>query len=108
MYYVLFQVVLDTIHVTVRTIIFVVIIIYEPQQAIYAFSLAQIVSQIVYLLGYIIFFGWYIKNLNRIRKNGHTDVDNPIFKDMKDFQFESLYDFLPGCMKNHVSNSYYN
>lgn len=99
------QVVIETVYVTVRTIIFVVIIVYEPQQAINAFSIAQILSQIVYCIGFVVFFWWYIRELNKLKqsKNDNTTKVPAIFKDMNDFQFESVYDFLPGFMKNTVS-----
>lgn len=93
------RVILETFYVTVRTIIFVVIIVYEPKQAINAFSIAQIVSQIIYALSYVIFFAWYVKELKKSREN--KDKKTPIiFKDMMDFKFESIRDFLPGFMEN--------
>ncbi|GLV34883.1 uncharacterized protein CBL_09363 [Carabus blaptoides fortunei] len=102
------RVVIETVYVTVRTIIFVVIIVYEPQQAINAFSIAQILSQIVYCIGFVVFFWWYIKELNKLKdiKSGNTVKVPAIFKDMNDFQFQSVYDFLPGFMKNtdHLFN----
>lgn len=92
---------IDTFHIVFRTILFVIIIIYEPKQAINAFSIAQIASTLVHILSFIFFFWWYINKLNKIKK-GEVEM-TPIFKDMNDFQFESILDFFPGFMKNNVS-----
>jgi len=45
----LFQVVLDTIHVFVRTATFTPLIIYRPHQAVVAFSIAQVRKHEIYI-----------------------------------------------------------
>lgn len=96
------QVVIDTFHIVVRTIVFVIIIMYEPKEAINAFSIAQMVSTLVHIGSYAAFFSWYIRKL-KIARACHSDtklVVPPLFADMDDFKFESAWDFLPGMIKN--------
>ncbi|KAF2903410.1 hypothetical protein ILUMI_02788 [Ignelater luminosus] len=105
------KVVLETIYIVSRTIIFVVLVIQDPDQAINAFSLAQILSSIVYCLSHYLFFYWYIYNLNKVKeqnKKTSKDQNNSIikdnkktmFSDMQDFPFTSILDFFPGFMEN--------
>lgn len=50
------RVVLDCVHLTVRSVVFVYLIRSDPTNAITAFAVAQIVSSIVFTLG---FYGYY-------------------------------------------------
>lgn len=76
----------------VRTVTFVVLVVQYPDNAIDAFSIAQVVSSVVYLVSHYSYFFWFTRNF----KAGES-------KDMKDFPFVSLLDFIPGFMKNKVS-----
>ncbi|KAK4874808.1 hypothetical protein RN001_014168 [Aquatica leii] len=91
------KVVLDTIYVTSRSIIFVVCVLNYPDNAIDAFSFAQITSSIIYCLTHYVFFYWYIKRLNEQSKK---DTKGRMFGDMQDFPFKSVLEFLPGFMYN--------
>lgn len=105
-YFFIFQVFIDTFHIIIRTIVFVAMILKWPEHAINAFSVAQIVSVLVHLASFVVFFMWYIHKLNQIRKSTKDGdekvVEIPkIFKDMNDFNFKSITDFCPS--KNTVS-----
>lgn len=98
--------VIDTVYVVSRTILFVYLVQNYPNQAINAFSLAQIASSIVLFFSYYGFFLWYISALN-IKKQEHSKektkmVEKTMFSDMEDFPFTSIYEFLPGSMENEV------
>lgn len=77
-----------------------------PNQAIDAFSLAQIASSVILCLSYYGFFLWYISTLNIKKQENSKEktkiVKKTIFSDMEDFPFTSVFDFLPGIMENEV------
>ncbi|KAF5289728.1 hypothetical protein FQA39_LY03645 [Lamprigera yunnana] len=92
------KVVLDTIYVMSRTIIFVVLVVKRPGYAIDAFSNAQIISSLIFCLSHYGFFWWYI---NRLSKTKSEDIrEGSMFSDMRDFPFTRLLDFFPGFMAN--------
>lgn len=102
--------VIDTVYVVSRTILFVYLVQNYPNQAINAFSLAQIASSIVLFFSYYGFFLWYISALN-LKKQEHSKeknemVEKTMFSDMEDFPFTSIYEFLPGYMENEVCLHY--
>ncbi|KAJ8931836.1 hypothetical protein NQ314_015233 [Rhamnusium bicolor] len=101
------KVVVETIYIISRTIIFVYLVTNHPSGAINAFSIAQIVSSIILCCLYYGFFCWYIPILNRIKANDKVkESKKTIFSDMGDFPFTSIWDFFPGIMDNedHVLN----
>lgn len=101
------KVVLETIYIISRTIIFVVLVVKYPHKAINAFSIAQVSSSIIYCISHYGFFYWYIRRLNDYQKHrkGPSEFKS-IFSDMQDFPFTSIFDFLPGFMDNkeHLLN----
>ncbi|KAJ8979864.1 hypothetical protein NQ317_016048 [Molorchus minor] len=96
------KVVIDTIYIVSRTIIFVYLVLLYPNGAINAFSIAQIVSSVILSCLYYGFFYWYIPILNKIKsdQNSKQQNENRIFSDMGDFPFTSVWDFFPGIMDN--------
>ncbi|KAK5640716.1 hypothetical protein RI129_009263 [Pyrocoelia pectoralis] len=90
------KVILDTIYVMSRTIIFVVIVMRYPHYAIHAFSIAQVLSSIIYCLTHYGFFYWYIDELQK-RAN---EEKNSIFSNMQDFPFKSILELFPCVMQN--------
>lgn len=106
------KVALDTLHILVRTILFLSIIIYDRSLALIAFSVAQVGSIGTIVLAYYVFFYWYIKNKPLYAKGALKTklvpqlVLNKLYSNMDDFQFTSIKDFLP---KYHGSlNSTFN
>ncbi|CAH1970856.1 unnamed protein product [Acanthoscelides obtectus] len=93
------KVMLDTVYVISRTIIFVYFVHNNPSFALNAFSIAQVASSIILLLLYVGFFVWYISALNEFKKKELSK--HAMFSDMTDFPFTSVKDFLPGVMANH-------
>ncbi|XP_050311216.1 protein RFT1 homolog isoform X2 [Anthonomus grandis grandis] len=90
------KIVIETFYVLGRTLIFVTLVLNRPSYAINAFSIAQLLSAVLFSILYYGFFAWYIPEL---KKKGKTGQD-PLFADMADFPFRNIYDFLPGVMKN--------
>lgn len=103
------KVVLETIYILSRTFIFVVLVIRDPDQALNAFSIAQVASAVILSLSYYIFFLWYIpklKSFNRCEKKDKSKdsfENKQLFSDMKDFPFKSFSDIFPGQMENKGS-----
>lgn len=95
------KVALDTLHIFVRTVIFVSVIIYDRTLALVAFSLAQVCSIAAVGIIYYIFFYWYIKNKPLFAKGALKNTFVPesvltkLYENMDDFQFTSLKEFLP-------------
>ncbi|XP_056649138.1 protein RFT1 homolog [Diorhabda sublineata] len=96
------KVVIDTLYVVSRTIIFVYYVETEPEYPINAFSIAQIVSSVILCLSYYGFFLWYIPALNKVKeiKKKEKNAEKNIFSDMSDFPFTSFIQLFPGIMEN--------
>lgn len=95
------KVALDTLHIFVRSILFVSIILYDKSLALVAFSVAQVGSIGVIVVSYYAFFYWYIRNKPLYSKGALKSkflppmVLDKMYENMDDFQFTSLKDFLP-------------
>ncbi|KAK7863336.1 hypothetical protein R5R35_009691 [Gryllus longicercus] len=99
------KIVLETIYVIVRTVTFVPLVIYSPDKAVIAFSLAQVLSVCVYTFSYYLYFYVYIGNRNRHllsckRGSLHCQNENHRMSSEDDFPFCSLRDFLPMRIEN--------
>lgn len=99
--FVKFKVALDTLHIFVRTVLFLSIIIYDRSLALVAFSVAQVCSIATIVISYYVFFYWYIKNKPLYAKGALKSrfvpdiVVQRLYDNMDDFHFTSLRDFLP-------------
>lgn len=85
------------------------LVINHPNEAINAFSIAQIVSAVILCCCYYGFFYWYIPVLNGIKSQSNDkekEAKKTIFSDMGDFPFNSVWDFFPGIMDNEVTYFY--
>ena len=100
--FVRFRVVMDTVLVFVRTLVFTPLLVYSPQQALVAFSFAHLLAASIYTLGHYSYFHYYI--VSQRNKYYHQKKDNVGGKspetELDDFPFESILDFLPGRIEN--------
>lgn len=103
------RVVLDTLQILVRSVIFVWLVIRDPGQAIFAFSIAQIGSTIVFVIGYYAYFSYYLNWANKQRAaekraNDQIDYDQQqTHKHSEDFiPLYSIREMLPGALHNPV------
>lgn len=102
------KVILDTLHILVRSLVFIVLVMNNKQIAIYAFGIAQLTSCGTIILGNYGFFHIYIKKLRRYRDElKKSDEKTPktfgkYYDNMQDFPFNSTVDFLPGVLTNEV------
>ncbi|PSN57118.1 hypothetical protein C0J52_01317 [Blattella germanica] len=110
--FVRFKVVMDTIHIFVRTFIFTPLIFFWPKKAVVAFSLAQVIAAVVYTLGYYVYFYYYIKKLKTKHKKGNVDEksqlknEDSVIESEDDFPFESLFDVFPSKIEDGPSIDY--
>ncbi|KAJ8953583.1 hypothetical protein NQ318_003005 [Aromia moschata] len=97
------KVVIETMYIISRTIIFVYLVVKYPNGAINAFAIAQIVSSVILCCLYYGFFSWYIPVLNKTKAEDDkkNNAKKTIFSDMADFPFTSVWDFFPGNMRNN-------
>lgn len=90
-----------------RTILFVSMILYKSENALFAFSVAQLASTLFYTISHYIFFYWYIKKIDNDKKK-FKKYEIPINHENSDdnfdneFPFKSIFEFLPGYMNNRV------
>lgn len=74
----IFQVALEVINVTVRTIIYTTLVMsWNGQNAVLAFSFAQLASVFTYTVSFYVYFWYYIRNKNN------------------NLPFNSMWDFFP-------------
>lgn len=104
------KVILNTLHIFVRSVIFLWIVIGNGSVAIYAFGIAQLVSGVTILLSHYVFFAYYIKLFEKYKKSDKESqtmmktpfVNKSLFENMHDFPFTTLKEFLPGVLDNKV------
>lgn len=107
------KVIQDTLHIFVRSFVFIILVLNNKDIAIYAFGIAQFTSCLTIIIGYYGFFHIYIKRLKDYREvvkkhDGKLEEVKKSFKsaayeNMNDFPFESINDFVPGVLENSVS-----
>lgn len=106
------KVILNTLHIFVRSVVFLWIVLGDGSVAIFAFAIAQLVSAATILISHYGFFAYYIqlfeaykecvKGKNNKWKLKLPFVSEAIFDNMHDFPFKSLKHFLPGMMLEKV------
>ncbi|XP_026479758.1 protein RFT1 homolog, partial [Ctenocephalides felis] len=103
------KIVCEIISIGLRTIIFICIVLHNKKNALYAFSIAQVLCAVILLLCYLLYFNWYTKKLKQYRliKKKNESLNNPqldkYFENMDDFPFASVAQFLPGTLDNEGS-----
>lgn len=101
------RIVLDSIMIAIRTFTFVSFIIYNPENALLAFGVAQLVAAIFYTTSHYAYFHYYIRNLKKDKsklKRRMSLNENEEEYILSEFPFRTIKDFLPGQLKNHESS----
>lgn len=105
------RVVLDTLHIFVRSILFIVLVLRNPDQAIFAFSIAQVGSTIAFAIGYYAYFIYYIDRSKKVKgdekraadiSNGEPMTDEKKSESDDSIPFNSIKQMLPGYLNNTV------
>lgn len=107
------RVILDTLNIFVRSVIFITLVLRDPKEAIFAFSIAQVGSTVTFVIGYYVYFIHYIDKANKSRgaakrtvdtDNGSPDKQPDEHTESDEFiPFNSILQMLPGCLQNPVS-----
>lgn len=112
------RVILDTLNIFVRSVIFIVLVIHDPKRAIFAFSIAQVGSTVAFVIGYFIYFMHYTANAKKakgaLKRNADnidddsSNNDNKTIKKEQDdsIPFNSIKQMLPGYLHNPVRENY--
>ncbi|XP_018047802.1 PREDICTED: protein RFT1 homolog [Atta colombica] len=97
------KIILDTIMIIIRTMTFVPLILYYPENALLAFGIAQLVAAIFYTTSHYAYFHYHIKTLNKSQKRRMSLKDNSNEYVIREFPFHTIEDFLPCQLKNNDS-----
>lgn len=90
--------------IAIRTMTFVPLILYHPENALLAFGTAQLVAAVFYTTSHYVYFHYHIAKLNKCtqkRRMSLRDSSDESFV-VKEFPFRTLKDFLPGQLENNV------
>ncbi|KAH0952882.1 hypothetical protein HN011_004762 [Eciton burchellii] len=99
------KIILDTIMIAIRTMTFVPLILYHPENALLAFGIAQLVAAIFYTTSHYVYFHYYIVKLNKCTQKRRMSLkDSSDEYVVREFPFRSLIDFLPGQLENNDSH----
>ncbi|EDV45923.1 protein RFT1 homolog [Drosophila erecta] len=101
------KILLNTLHILVRSAIFLWIVTGDRSAAINAFAIAQLSSAVTIVLGQYGFFYFYLKGFKDfVAQQAKKKPVAPkawqvsLYEHMDDFPFKQLSDFLPGVMFN--------
>lgn len=98
------KVILDTIMIVIRTLTFVPLILYHPENALLAFGIAQLVAAVFYTTSHYMYFHYYIAKLNKcVQKRRMSLKDSSDEYVVTEFPFRTIRDFLPGQLTNNDS-----
>lgn len=109
------KIVLDTLHILVRSLVFITLVLSNSSIAIYAFGIAQLFSALTIIIGNYSFFHVYINKLKRYRLDVTKKSDDndkimrkqgTYYEHMDDFPFNNIREMIPGVLKN--SGNYFN
>ncbi|XP_033175312.1 protein RFT1 homolog isoform X2 [Bombus vosnesenskii] len=98
------KIILDSIMIAIRTITFVPLILQNPENALLAFGVAQLVAAIFYTASHYLYFHYYIKKLNKYKLKRRMSLkDSTDEYVVREFPFKTVKDFLPGQLTNKES-----
>lgn len=89
--------------IAIRTMTFVLLILYYPENALLAFGTAQLVAAVFYTTSHYAYFHYYIKKLNKCTQKRRMSLkDSTDEYVVREFPFRNVKDFLPGQLENNV------
>lgn len=89
--------------IAIRTITFVPLILHNPENALLAFGVAQLVAAIFYTSSHYLYFYYYIKKINKCKLKRRMSLkDSSDEYVVREFPFKTIMDFLPGQLANKV------
>ncbi|XP_014207844.1 protein RFT1 homolog [Copidosoma floridanum] len=102
------KIILESIMIALRTVTFVSIIVFNPENALLAFGIAQLIAAVFYTTSHYVYFYHYIKRLKRHKLKRRLSMSDDGTEEYveSEFPFLSIKEFLPGQLKNH--DTYFN
>ncbi|XP_070154716.1 man(5)GlcNAc(2)-PP-dolichol translocation protein RFT1 isoform X1 [Polyergus mexicanus] len=98
------KIILDTIMIAIRTMTFVLLILYHPENALLAFGTAQLVAAVFYTTSHYAYFHYHISKLNKCSQKRRMSLRDSSDEYMvREFPFRTVKDFLPGQLENNDS-----
>ncbi|XP_076241355.1 man(5)GlcNAc(2)-PP-dolichol translocation protein RFT1 [Calliopsis andreniformis] len=98
------KIILDTIMIAIRTLTFVPLILHNPENALLAFGVAQLVAAVFYTTSHYAYFHHYIKKINKCKLKRRMSLkDSSDECVVREFPFKTVTDFLPGQLENKES-----
>lgn len=89
--------------IAIRTMTFVPLILYHPDNALLAFGIAQLVAAIFYTTSHYVYFHYHIAKLNKCSQKRRMSLkDSSDEYVVREFPFHTVNDFLPGQLENNV------
>lgn len=92
------KIILDTLHIFVRSVVFLTLVLTQTTGAIYAFGIAQMASALTIVLGNYVFFHAYAKRLRAYRAAmKRAEGDAAAERSVKCAAYEQMHDFPFGA-----------
>lgn len=89
--------------IIIRTMTFVPLILYHPENALLAFGIAQLVAAVFYTTSHYVYFRHHIEKLNKCSQKRRMSLkDSSDEYVIREFPFRAVKDFLPGQLENNV------
>lgn len=89
--------------IVIRTMTFVPLILYYPENALFAFGIAQLVAAVFYTTSHYAYFRHHIGKLNKCSQKRRMSLkDSSDEYVIREFPFHAVKDFLPGQLENNV------
>lgn len=89
--------------IVIRTLTFVSLILYRPENALLAFGIAQLVAAVFYTSSHYVYFRHYIAKLNKCAHKRRMSLKGGSDEYVeREFPFRGVRDFLPGQLANDV------
>lgn len=89
------KIVMDTMHIFVRSLVFILLVVRNSERVIWAFGVAQMASCLTILCGNYGFFYWYLSSRRRIRDEYKKSDQVTEGDTVDDFPIHRMKDFLP-------------
>lgn len=106
------KVILDTAQIFIRSVTFIYLVLRDPDEAIFAFGVAQLAATLTIVVGYFGYFYVYIRQLKHTRgeERVEPEKEEPILLNRRDsiddepddLPFTSILELCPGVLANTV------
>ncbi|XP_055376756.1 protein RFT1 homolog [Condylostylus longicornis] len=93
------KIAMDTLHIFIRSIVFLTIVFHDKEICIYAFAIAQFCSASFIVVGFYSSMHYYIKN-EQANNLDNGDKKRRNLSDFESFPFKNIIEMIPGYLPN--------